>query len=148
PLSRGRAALLAAAVLAAVLALGSLGLQAAPSETAPPAPPAPAAPAFPGAGAALEGKLVDRARPGVAGAKVCALCRSGACAVNATKPVTTDGKGMFRLDQAPDGAIVAGKVLTLRVVTAGGHSYEMNVAAAAGVVTVRLPTVLGAKVRP
>jgi protocatechuate 3,4-dioxygenase beta subunit len=60
---------------------------------------------------------------------------------------TSDARGRFRLDRLPDGPITLGKVVSVRAVTAGGHSYEVNAVAAAGVVEFRLPTLLRAKVK-
>jgi beta-lactamase regulating signal transducer with metallopeptidase domain/protocatechuate 3,4-dioxygenase beta subunit len=148
PLSRGRALALAASVLAVTAILGSLGVQKARSveppdnKAAPPEPAAPnpaGAPALPGM--ALEGRLVDAQGKPVVGAAIVGMCRTMTCAPLRGPAIVTDRDGRFHLDRAPDGPLNPRSIVSLRVKTADGHSYEVNVVGiVAGVMQLKLPT--------
>jgi RNA polymerase sigma factor (sigma-70 family) len=138
----------AAALLLAALA-GSAALlahrpaaagPAAGQDKTPPAPPAPAAPA---AGpAALAGKVVDARGKPLVDAEVVGMYRRGP-ANTPNGSVRSDADGRFALDRLPEGPPAPGKVVTLRVTTKAGPSFEVNVVAPRGKdAEVRVPTVL------
>jgi protocatechuate 3,4-dioxygenase beta subunit len=95
----------------------------------------------------LDGRILDaRGRP-VPQARVVGLCRAGTCVRLGGPAVVADGQGRFRLEQGPDGRFPLGEATALQVELPGGQAYEVSTVVAAGLVEVRLPTVVGADVK-